>query len=106
LLDVAYYLVFAGYILLSTQFDFADTLTANVLAEQLADAAVRLGGLLLLMGILHATTLVALPLVALVDNSTRLSRKIPRWITIFAILLALQVLPILPPLIAIAIAGL
>ncbi len=105
LLDLAYYMVFAGYILVSTQFDFADTATANVVAEQLADAAVRLGGLLLMMGILHATTLVALPIVALVDNSTRASRKIPRWITVVGILFALQVLPLVPPLIGLAVGG-
>jgi hypothetical protein len=82
LLDVAYYLVLAGFILLSTQFDFAAAGTTNLLADQVADAVHRVGGLLLLLGLLHAATLLVLPVVALIDNSTRAGRPLPRWIVI------------------------
>jgi protein-S-isoprenylcysteine O-methyltransferase Ste14 len=84
LLDVAYYLVFAGYILLSTQFEFrlgiAGRPASQDLAQQLHEASVRLGGLLLTMGLLHALALVVLPIVALVHNSTRRGRPLPRWL--------------------------
>lgn len=80
LLDVAYHLVFAGYILVTTRFEFAPTVSAGLLADQVGDAVVRIGGLLLIMGLLHAATMMALPLVALVDNSTRTGRPLPRWV--------------------------
>lgn len=95
LLDIAYFLVFGGYILLSTEFQFADGFTASVLGEQLHDAAARIGGLLLVMAILHAGTLTVLPLVALVDNSTRRSRALPRWVILLGVLLILGVLFVL-----------
>lgn len=100
LIDVAYYLVFAGYILLTTQFEFELGVTgmpaAHDLAQQLHEASVRLGGLLLLMGLLHAVTLIVLPLVALVHNSTRHGRALPRWLrnagVVLAVLAAWQVI--------------
>jgi hypothetical protein len=76
LMDVAYYLVGAGYILLSTEFEFGAG--HDLLAGQLAEAAARLGGLLLVLGILHAGALAALPIVALVDNSTRTGTRLRR----------------------------
>ena len=86
LLDVAYYLVFAAYVLMTTQFEFRLGVigmpASRDLAQQLREAAVRFGGLLLLMGALHAMTLVALPFVALVHNSTLRRRPLPRWLQI------------------------
>ncbi len=78
LLDVAYALIIAGYVLLTTQFEPEAGVTLAV-AEQLHEAAERLGGELLLIGLLHTMTMMALPLVALVSNSTRRSRKLPRF---------------------------
>ena len=96
LLDVAYYLVFAGYILLTTRFEFelgvAGRPAAPGLAQQLEEAAIRLGGLLLVMGVLHAVTLVVLPLVALVHNSTRQARALPRWMRNIGVLLVVVVI--------------
>ena len=78
LLDLAYYLILAGYILMSTEFDFADADELGLLAGQLGDAAIRVGGLMLILGLLHAVTLIALPVVALIDNSTRASHRSSR----------------------------
>lgn len=89
LLDVAYYLVGAGYILLSTEFAFG-TFDGG-LAEQLSDASVRVGGLLLALGVLHATTLFVLPLIAFVDNATRTGKSIPKWIALVLLLIAFGV---------------
>lgn len=98
LLDVAYYLVLAGYILLSMQFDFADTTTTNLLADQLADAAQRVGGLMLVLGLLHGATLAVLPVVALIDNSTRAELPLPKWIAVIIVVGALGGLLIVVPI--------
>lgn len=61
LMDVAYYLIFVSYILF--------TITLSQPAEwasagsQLEDEIVRLGGMLLLMGVLHGLNVLSLPLV-------------------------------------------
>ncbi len=86
LLDVAYYLVGAGYVLLSTEFESTDSIVINLLAEQLADACVRIGGLVLALGLLHAATLFLLPLVALIDTSTRREVRLPRWVILLLVL--------------------
>lgn len=79
LLDIAYALVAGGYILLTVQLD-ADLQSSNLLAGQLADTSGRVAGLVLLIGMLHAVTIGALPLLALVSNSTRMNTTLPRWI--------------------------
>jgi hypothetical protein len=80
LLDVAYLLVFGGYILLTAHFDFDST--TIVVARQLEDLGWRIGGLLLTMGLLHAATIMTLPVIALVANSTRRGRPLPRWLAV------------------------
>lgn len=89
LLDVAYLLVFGGYILLTSYFDFGRS--TAVVAEQVEDMLQRVGGLLLTMGLLHAATIMALPLVALVSNSTRVGRKLPRWVVVILVLAGIAV---------------
>ena len=63
LMDVAYYLIFAAYILFTTRFEpdigWADT----VGADQLRSETVRLGGMLLLLGVLHGGNVLSLPIV-------------------------------------------
>ena len=103
LLDVAYYLVGAGYILLSTEFRFG--VFDGLLADQLGDASIRIGGLLLSLGLLHAMTLFVLPLIAFVDNATRVGKPLPKWIILLLILLATQVAPVVPMAIAIGMSG-
>jgi hypothetical protein len=105
LLDVAYYLALSGYILISTEFQFSGHATANLLSEQLSDASVRLAGLLLMLGVIHALTIMVLPIVALVDNSTRAHRKVPRWILLIGVLIATQLIPLLAAVIGIGVSG-
>jgi hypothetical protein len=89
LLDVAYALVFAGYIAMTVEFESGVVLAG--FPEQLHDASVRVGGLVLVMGVLHAVTLVLLPLVALVSNSTRVGARLPRWVTVILVLIGLAI---------------
>jgi hypothetical protein len=88
LLDLAYGLVLAGFVLLTTQLEPPRAAATAGLADQLAEAAARLGGLLLVVGLLHAVTLVLLPVVALVERSTRAGRKLPRWLVIAFVVVA------------------
>lgn len=89
LLDVAYALVFTGYILLTASFEFGRSLI--VVGDQIEDMSVRVGGLLLTMGLLHAATIMTMPLIALVSNSTRAGRTLPRWVVGLLVLMGLGV---------------
>ncbi len=68
LLDIAYYLVFGAFILMTTTFsppsDWAGDLASLVEYEFL-----RIGGLFLIMGILHAITIAVLPVMGLIFAS-------------------------------------
>jgi hypothetical protein len=65
---------------------FSGGLLADRIGEQLAGAAARLGGLLLALGLLHAATFVALPLVALKDAATRVGKRLPLWVILLLVL--------------------
>jgi hypothetical protein len=67
LFDIAYYLIFSGYVLVTASFEPGGT---RELAPLLEDAAVRVGGILLLMGALHSVALPALPVIGLLFSST------------------------------------
>jgi hypothetical protein len=93
LLDVAYVLVFAGFILMTAELDFGATaqlrsecflgaVDCHTVGAQVQSAAQRIGGLILVMGILHAVTISVLPVVALVSSSTRLGRPLPKWLVV------------------------
>jgi hypothetical protein len=84
LLDVAYLLVFGGYILLTAHFG-VEPATIGI-AQQLEDLGWRIGGLVLTMGLLHAATIMTLPVVALIANSTRRGRPLPRWLAVVLVL--------------------
>jgi len=104
LLDVAYLLVFGGYILLTTYFDLGRSTT--LVAEQVEDLSWRVGGLVLTMGLLHAATIMTLPLVALVSNSTRVGRALPRWLVISLMLVAVPLgLFVLWAIVGLSVAG-
>lgn len=70
LLDIAYYLVFSAFIVMTTNFS-AQTDWEGTLAGQLGGDGelFRIGGLLLLMGILHTLTIAALPFMGLIFAS-------------------------------------
>ncbi len=71
LLDIAYYLTFGAYILLTLMFEPPRHLLFHErqFGDQLLFEAERLGGLLLLTGALHAVLLLALPVIGLVHSA-------------------------------------
>ncbi|HWM21147.1 MAG TPA: hypothetical protein VNO51_15755 [Ilumatobacteraceae bacterium] len=62
LTDVAYYLIFTSFILFTVTF-VAPREWERSTGEQFKDEAARLGGILLIMGVLHAANVVALPVI-------------------------------------------
>lgn len=76
LLDIAYYLVFSAVILMTTIFA-PDPAWQGRLAPQLEGELVRVGVLLLMMGVLHAVTIAVLPVMGLLfaSNWRRAARR-------------------------------
>lgn len=71
LMDIAYYMIFGAYVLFVVQWqpdtDWAD----EVNAAQLQGSVVRLGGMVLLMGLLHGLNVLSLPLIGRVFTLNR-----------------------------------
>jgi hypothetical protein len=63
LMDIAYYLIFSAYILFTTVFEQQAGWAETVNAEQLRQVALRVGGMLLIMGILHGANVLSLPII-------------------------------------------
>jgi hypothetical protein len=63
LTDVAYYLIFLSFIMFTMSFERHSDWTLNVSAEQLKVEVARLGGILLIIGLLHSANIVFLPLI-------------------------------------------
>ena len=64
LTDVVYYLIFTAYILFTVHFAPPDdwrSLDGNVTASQLQSEVVRVGGILLIIGVLHGLNIVLMP---------------------------------------------
>jgi hypothetical protein len=83
LMDIAYYLIFTAYVLVSTQFEpqfgWGDTVTA----DQLNDETVRIGVMLLIMGILHGANVLSLPIIGrLLGMARRLEEDVPTTPTV------------------------
>ncbi len=76
LMDVAYYLIFISFVLFTVTFKPpTDWLQ---IASQLEDEVIRLGGMLLLMGVLHGLNVLTLPLVGrLLGLSRQLEEDTP-----------------------------
>lgn len=77
LMDIAYYLIFVAYIL------FTVTLTPPPewvsLGAQVESELIRVGGMLLIMGVLHGLNVLSLPLVGrLLGLSRNLDEDVPR----------------------------
>jgi MFS family permease len=62
LTDVAYYLIFTSFMLFTVTFVASDDWRAST-GDQLKDEVTRVGGILLIMGVLHALNVVALPVI-------------------------------------------
>lgn len=63
LTDFAYYLIFSAYILFTTTIDRPDNWSVGVGAEQIEHTIVRVGGILLIIGLLHGINLLVLPII-------------------------------------------
>lgn len=62
LTDFAYYLIFFAYILFTLSFEPKGSWAETVNAGQLQHETARLGGILLILGVLHGVNLLALPI--------------------------------------------
>jgi hypothetical protein len=72
LTDVAYYLIFTSFVLFTVTFE-QQTDWHRSTGAQLKDEVARVGGILLIMGVLHAANVVALPVIGgLLSNNERL----------------------------------
>lgn len=77
LTDVAYYLIFSSFILFTVTFVEHDDWQGSVGTQLKAEVA-RVGGILLIMGILHAANVVALPVIGrLLSSNRRLEESRP-----------------------------
>ncbi len=63
LTDFAYYLIFGAYILFTTKVERPRAWPRDVGAEQVQQGIIRLGGILLIIGVLHGLNLVLLPII-------------------------------------------
>lgn len=78
LMDVAYYLIFFAFILFTVQFEPSGGWEQTVNADQLRATAVRVGGILLIVGILHGVNVLTLPIIGrLLTLNRRLDETIP-----------------------------
>lgn len=71
LADIVYYLIFTAYILFTVNFQREPTWATTVTAIQLQETAVRIGGILLVMGVLHGVNLVLMPVLGRVFSLNR-----------------------------------
>jgi hypothetical protein len=77
LTDVAYYLIFTSFVLFTVTFVEPRDWTVST-GAQLKDEVARVGGILLIMGILHAANVVALPIIGrLLSSNKRLDEATP-----------------------------
>lgn len=63
LMDVAYYLIFSAFILFTVQFEPASDWADTVTADQMRATTVRVGGILLIVGLLHGLNVLTLPII-------------------------------------------
>ena len=78
LMDVAYYLIFMAFILFTVQFEPSGGWEQTVNADQLRATAVRLGGILLIVGVLHGLNVLILPMIGrILTLNRRLDEQAP-----------------------------
>jgi len=71
LMDFSYYLIFGAYVLFTIKWEPDTGWEQQVNAEQVQGSVVRLGGMLLLMGLLHGLNVLTLPLIGRVFTLNR-----------------------------------
>ena len=71
LMDFAYYMIFGAYVLFVIKWEPDTGWADQVNAEQLQGSVVRLGGMILLMGLLHGLNVLTLPLIGRVFTLNR-----------------------------------
>ncbi|MDH3705531.1 MAG: hypothetical protein OES57_05655 [Acidimicrobiia bacterium] len=71
LMDIAYYLIFSAYILFTVQFEPATEWEDTVNAAQMQATAIRLGGILLIVGLLHGLNVLTLPVMGRIFTLNR-----------------------------------
>jgi hypothetical protein len=63
LMDIAYYLIFTAYIMFTANFAPDTGWSETVGAAQVEGSLVRIGGMLLIMGVLHGLNVLSLPII-------------------------------------------
>ena len=71
LMDFAYYMIFGAYVLFVVKWEPDTGWEQTVNADQLQGSVVRVGGLLLLMGLLHGLNVLTLPILGRVFTLNR-----------------------------------
>lgn len=71
LMDFAYYMIFGAYVLFVIKWEPDTGWAQEVNADQLQASVVRLGGMILLMGLLHGLNVLTLPLIGRVFTLNR-----------------------------------
>jgi hypothetical protein len=74
LTDVVYYLIFTAYILFTIRTQAPNVLTDDVTATQVKETAARIGGILLVIGVLHGLNIVIMPVLGRLFS---LNRRLP-----------------------------
>lgn len=78
LTDIAYYLIFFAFILFTVSFQLKGDWAPTVNGAQLQHEVARVGGILLILGILHGLNLIALPVMGrLLTLNRRLDQDTP-----------------------------
>lgn len=70
LTDIVYYLIFTSYILFTVSFE-SSSATGNVDASQLKTETARIGGILLIIGVLHGLNIVLMPVLGRLFSMNR-----------------------------------
>jgi len=78
LTDIAYYLIFFAYVLFTVSFQLKGGWSDTVSGAQLQHEVARVGGILLILGVLHGLNLIALPVMGrLLTLNRRLDEETP-----------------------------
>jgi hypothetical protein len=78
LTDIAYYLIFFAYVLFTMSFQLKGGWGQTVGGSQLQHEVARIGGILLILGVLHGLNLIALPVMGrLLTLNRRLDEETP-----------------------------